>query len=294
MPNTSRSTLLAACLAVVYVVWGSTYLAIHFVVEGIPPLISSAIRNLCAGAILLAFLKWRRAAWPALGQWRNGVFIGFMMMGLGNGFVCVAETSVPSGLAALVIAGVPVFAILFAWAMSGVRPRWLEGVGVGLALAGMALLNLDMHSAASPSAIVLLLVAAGSWACAMVLQRRLDMPVGPMSAAVQMLGGGVSLVAMSALRGERFVPASVPASAWLALAYLVVFGSIIAYTAFIYLIGHSRPALATSYAYVNPVVAVGLGALFAGEAVSGAIVAGMTVILAGVGLVMIGSARRVV
>jgi drug/metabolite transporter (DMT)-like permease len=154
------------------------------------------------------------------------------------------------------------------------------------------LLNLDMHAAARPSAIAVLLVAAASWACAMVLQRRLDMPTGAMSAAVQMLGGGASLVAMSALRGERFAPASVPPSAWLALAYLVVFGSIVAYTAFVYLIGHARPALATSYAYVNPVVAVGLGALFAGEAVSAAIVAGMTVILAGVGLVMIGGARR--
>jgi drug/metabolite transporter (DMT)-like permease len=292
MPNTSRSTLLVACLAIVYVVWGSTYLAIHFVVDGIPPLISSAIRNLCAGPILLAFLKWRGAAWPTPRQWRNGALIGFMMMGLGNGFVCLAETSVPSGLAALVVAGVPVFALLFAWGLSGTRPRLLEWLGIALGLGGMALLNFDLHAAASPSAVAVLFVAAASWAGATVLQRRLDMPAGPMSAAVQMLGGGASLVAMSALRSERFVPAAVPASAWIALAYLVVFGSIVAYTAFVYVIAHSRPALATSYAYVNPVVAVGLGALFAGEAVGGAIVAGMTVILAGVGLVVIGSARR--
>ena len=291
MPNLSRSTLLVACLAIVYLVWGSTYLAIHFVVDGIPPLISSALRNFCAGPILFAFLKWRGAAWPTLRQWRNGALIGFMMMGLGNGFVCLAETSVPSGLAALVIAGTPVFAILFAWGLFGVRPWLLEWLGIGLALVGMALLNLDLHAAASPWAVVVLFIAAASWACATVLQPRLDLPKGPMSAAVQMLGGGASLVVMSALRGERFVPATVPASSWFALAYLVVFGSIVAYTAFVYVIGHSRPALATSYAYVNPVVAVALGVVFAGETVSWPIVAGMAVILAGVGLVMLGGRR---
>ena len=144
----------------------------------------------------------------------------------------------------------------------------------------------------NPPRSTLLFIAAASWAAATVLQRRLDMPAGPMSAAVQMLGGGASLVVMSVLRGERFDVQAVPMSAWLALAYLVVFGSIVAYTAFVYVIGHSRPALATSYAYVNPVVAVGLGVLVAGESVSWPIVAGMTVILAGVGLVMVGSARR--
>jgi drug/metabolite transporter (DMT)-like permease len=292
MPNPSRSTLLAICLAIVYVVWGSTYLAIHFVVDGIPPLASSAIRNLCAGPLLLAFLTWRGVAWPTSRQWRNGTLIGFMMMGLGNGFVCLAETSVPSGLAALVVAGVPVFAMLFAWGLFGARPRLLEWMGIAISLSGMALLNFDLHAAASPVGIAVLFVAAASWALATVLQPRLDLPRGPMSAAVQMVGGGACLVVMAALHGERFVPSAVPASSWLALAYLVVFGSLVAYTAFVYVIGHSRPALATSYAYVNPVVAVGLGVLFAGETASWPILAGMAVILAGVGLVMLGGRRR--
>ena len=292
MPNPSRSTLLAACLAIVYVVWGSTYLAIHYVVDGIPPLASSAIRNLCAGPILLAFLKWRGLAWPTWRQWRNGALIGFMMMGLGNGFVCLGETKVPSGLASLVVAGVPLFAMLFAWGLFGARPRLLEWAGVFLGLVGMALLNLDLHAASNPGAIGVLFIAAAAWACATVLQPRLDLPKGPMSAAVQMLGGGLSLVVMATLHGERFDPAAVPMSSWLALAYLVVFGSLVAYTAFVYVIGHSRPALATSYAYVNPVVAVGLGALFVGETISLPIVAGMAVILTGVGLVMAGARRR--
>jgi len=292
MPNASRSTLLVACLAIVYVVWGSTYLAIHFVVDGIPPLASSAIRNLFAGPILLGFLKWRGVAWPTWRQWRNGALVGFMMMGLGNGFVCLAETRVPSGLASLVVAGVPLFAMLFAWGLFRARPRLLEWLGVALGLAGMALLNFDLHAAANPGAIAVLFIAAASWALATVLQPRLDLPAGPMSAAVQMVGGACSLVVMAALHGERFDPAAVPASSWLALAYLVVFGSIVAYTAFVYVIAHARPALATSYAYVNPVVAVGLGALFAGETISGPIVAGMAVILTGVGLVMAGGRRR--
>jgi len=292
MPTLSRSTLLALCLAIVYVVWGSTYLAIHFVVEGIPPLASSAIRNLCAGPILLAFLLWRGVAWPTLRQWRNGGIVGFMMMGLGNGFVCLAETRVPSGLAALVVAGVPLFAMVCAWGLFGARPRLLEWLGVVLGLVGMALLNFDLRAAANPGAVALLFIAAAAWAAASVLQPHLDLPRGPMSAAVQMVGGGVSLVVMAALHGERFAPAAVPASSWLALAYLVVFGSLLAYTAFVHVIGHARPALATSYAYVNPVVAVGLGALFAGESVSLPIAAGMAVILAGVGLVMAGGRRR--
>ncbi len=292
MSNSSRSTLLAACLAIVYVVWGSTYLAIHFVVDGLPPLASSAIRNLCAGPILLAFMLARGAAWPTWRQWRNGALIGFMMMGLGNGFVCLGETRVPSGLASLVVAGVPLFSMLFAWSLFGARPRLLEWLGVVLGLAGMALLNLDLHAVDNPGAIAVLFIAAASWALATVLQPRLDLPKGPMSAAVQMLGGGASLVVMAALHGERFDPSTVPASSWWALAYLVVFGSLVAYTAFIYVIGHARPALATSYAYVNPVVAVGLGALFAGEAISAPIMAGMAVILAGVGLVMAGARRR--
>jgi drug/metabolite transporter (DMT)-like permease len=292
MPTPPRSTLLVACLGIVYLVWGSTYLAIHYVVEGIPPLASSALRNFCAGPLLLAFLKWRGAPWPTWRQWRNGALIGTMMMGFGNGFVCLAETRVPSGLAALIIAGTPVFAILFAWGFFGVRPRVLEWLGIALGLAGMALLNFDLHAAASPIYVALLFVAGASWAAATVLQPRLDLPKGPMSAAVQMLGGGTSLVAMAALHGERLDVAAVPLSSWLALAYLVVFGSIVAYTAFVYVIGHSRPALATSYAYVNPVVAVGLGVLFAGETVSAPMLAGMAVILAGVGLVVVGNSRK--
>jgi drug/metabolite transporter (DMT)-like permease len=289
MPK-SRQSLLVACLAIVYVVWGSTYLAIRVAIEGLPPLLLSAIRNLCAGPLVLAWLFWRGAPWPTWRQWRNGMFIGFMMMSIGNGFVCVAEQSVPSGIAALVIGTTPVFAILFGWGF-GTRPRMLEWLGVLLGLGGMLLLNADLHVAGSPGAFLLLVVATASWSFASILQPRLDMPRAGTSAGVQMVGGGVCVLAMSLVRGEH-LPAQVPVQSWLALLYLTVFGSIVAYSAFVYVINHARPALATSYAYVNPVVAVALGALFVGEQVSLPLVAGMAVILAGVALVVIGNARK--
>ena len=287
----SRASLLIPCLLVVYVVWGSTYLAIHFAVESLPPLLLSAIRNLTAGVLLMSWLRWRGVGWPTPRQWRNGAFIGFMMMSVGNGFVCIAETRVPSGLAALVIASSPVFAIVFAWGF-GTRPRVLEWLGVGLGLVGMLLLNLDLHAAASPWAIGLLVIATMSWSFATILQPRLDMPRNGASAGVQMLGGGACLLVMAAARGERLDVHAVTASSWLALAYLIVFGSIVAYSAFIYVINHSRAALATSYAYVNPVVAVALGAGFAGERVSTPLLAAMAVILAGVALVVVAHARK--
>jgi drug/metabolite transporter (DMT)-like permease len=286
----SRASVLIACLVVVYLVWGSTYLAIRIALEGLPPLLMAAARNLVAGPLVLGWVFWRGAAWPTARQWRNGAIMGVMMMGLGNGGVCLAEQWVPSGIAALFVGGAPVFAIVFGLGF-GARPRLFEWLGVLLGLAGMFVLNFDVRAAASPAGVVLLVIATVSWSLATVLQPRLDMPKGAVSAGVQMVGGGVFLFAMSLLRGER-LQGSVPSQSWLALLYLIVFGSILAYTAFVYVINHSRPALATSYAYVNPVVAVGLGAAFAAEHVSGPQLLGMSVILAGVALVVIGHARQ--
>ncbi len=288
MPK-SRATLLIACLLVVYLVWGSTYFAIRLALDGLPPLRMAAWRNLVAGPVVLGWLLSRGAAWPTLRQWRNGVVMGIMMMGIGNGCVCLAERLVPSGLAALFVGSAPVFAIAFGLAF-GSRPRLFEWLGVLLGLAGLVVLNFDARAAASPAGVALLVLATASWSLATVLQPRLDMPRGPMSAGVQMVGGGVFLSLMSLVMGES-LPAVVPTHSWFALGYLIVFGSILAYPAFVYVIGHSRPALATSYAYVNPVVAVALGALFLAEPVSGAQLLGMAVILGGVAMVVVGHAR---
>jgi drug/metabolite transporter (DMT)-like permease len=276
----SRTSVLVACLVVVYLVWGSTYLAIHMALDGFPPLLMAGVRNLVAGPLLLGWLFWRGAAWPTSRQWRNGVVMGIMMMGLGNGCVCLAEQLVPSSIAALFVGGAPVFAILFGLGF-GARPRLFEWLGVLLGLAGMLVLNFDARAAGSPVGVMLLVTATASWSLASVLQPRLDMPLGGVSAGVQMVGGGVFLFAASRLRNEHLA-GPVPLQSWLALAYLIVFGSI----------NHSRPALATSYAYVNPVVAVGLGAAFAGERASAARLLGMAVILAGVALVVLGHSRQ--
>ena len=286
----SGASALVVCLALVYVLWGSTYLAIRIAIEGLPPLMLSGIRNLTAGSLLFTWMRLRGAPWPTPRQWRNGALIGFMMISLGNGFVCLAEESVPTGLAALVVATAPMFAIVFG-SLFGTRPRPLEWIGVLLGFVGVALLDLDHHAAARPGAVLLLVVASGAWSFATVLQPRLDLPRGGASASVQMLGGGVCVMGMSLLHGDR-LPAAVPLQSWLALAYLVVFGSIVAFSAFVYVINHSRPALATSYAYVNPVVAIALGVAFAGEHVTWPLAAAMLVILAAVALVVLGHARK--
>ncbi|MDR3429531.1 drug/metabolite exporter YedA [Silvimonas sp.] len=286
----ARPAILILCLAIVYVVWGSTYLGIRVGLEGFPPLLLAAIRMTTAGCLLLGWFKWRKVVWPSARQWKNGIIIGTMMMSIGNGFVCLAEQSVPSGLAALLVASGPVFAILFGW-LFGTRPKVMEWLGVGLGITGVALLNFDASAAASPGGVILVVIAAATWSFATILQPRLDMPKGGMSAGVQMLGGGVMLFIMSQIHGEH-LPAHIPAASIGALLYLITFGSIMAYSAFVYVINHSRPALATSYAYVNPVVAVLLGAAFAGESISLPLLGGMAVILAGVALIVIGHARK--
>src|SRR5471030_2390885 len=183
MPK-SRASVLLACLVVVYLVWGSTYLAIRIALEGLPPLLMAAMRNLVAGPLVLGWMFWRGGGvWPTPRQWRNGVLMGVMMMGFGNGFVCLAEQRVPSGIAALFVGGAPLFAILFGLAF-GARPRLLEWLGVLLGLAGMFVLNFDARAAASPVGVVLLVIATASWSLATVLQPRLDMPKGGVSAGV--------------------------------------------------------------------------------------------------------------
>ncbi|UXY15745.1 drug/metabolite exporter YedA [Chitiniphilus purpureus] len=289
MKPASGQTVLALCLLTMYLVWGSTYLAIRIGVAQLPPLTLAALRFVAAGGAMLVVLRWRGVAWPTFGETRNALLIGTLMLGVGNGAVCIAEKTVPSGLAALLVACGPLFAILIAWGW-GSRPRAAEWLGIALGLAGVAILNFDARLAASPTGFALIVLAAATWAFASVLQGRIRMPEGPMSAAIQMAGGGMVLTVAAWLAGER-MPAQVHWHGWAALAYLTVFGSLVAYNAYVYVLRHARPALAMSYAYVNPAVAVALGALFAGEALSLPILLGMAVILAAVVLIALGQQR---
>jgi drug/metabolite transporter (DMT)-like permease len=209
---------------------------------------------------------------------------------MGNGLVCYAEQSVASGLAAVAVAAMPLFAAVFG-GLYGQWPRRMEWLGLGVGFAGVVLLNLGGGMAAAPLGAIALLVAAMSWAFGSVWSRRRNMPPAAMNTAAQMLTGGTVLFVGALLFGERF-PAAPSMASTLSLVYLAAMGSLVAFTAYLYLLNTVRPALATSYAYVNPPVGVLFGALLGGETVHAFDVVAMGVILAGVALIALGRERR--
>ncbi|SMB94473.1 drug/metabolite exporter YedA [Deinococcus hopiensis] len=268
-------------LALVYVVWGSTYFGIKVAIESLPPLGMLGLRFLVAGAVLFAFLRLRGAAMPTLRQWSASAAVGLLLLGGGTGLVTLAERDASSSVAALVIAVSPLFAALFG-RLWGERTSGREWLGIGVGLLGIALLNVgELH--ATPLAALLLILAPLCWTFGSQWSRRLPLPAGLMGSAAEMLAGGVILMGLSLTTGEHW-KAPTSASLW-ALAYLTVFGSLVAYSAYMYLVAHTRPALATSYAYVNPVVAVLLGVGFGGEHLSALGWGALGVILTGVVLV---------
>ncbi len=212
---------------------------------------------------MYAYLRWRGAPAPTLAQWASCFAVGTLLLLGGNGAVAYAEQTVASGIAALVVATVPLWTLLFA-ALWKKYPTRRELPGVLLGFVGMVVLNLAGNLRGSPTGAVILLLAPASWAFGSVWSWRLPLPAGMMNSAAQMLGGGLALMAMSFAMGEHL--ADVPSlKAVVALAYLVVFGSFVAFSAYPYLLHMVRPAVATSYAYVNPPIAVLLGVALAGE-----------------------------
>ncbi len=282
-----RALIILSLLAV-YLIWGSTYLGIRIALESWPPFLMSALRFLAAGVVMYAFLRWRGVAAPTPRQWRNTVVTGTLLLAAGNGLVCYAEQTVSSSLAAVAIAGMPLFAALFA-GLYGRWPRPRDWLGIVVGFSGVILLNLGGEMRASPAGAIALVAAPLCWAFGLVWSRHQDMPDPLMSTAAQMLTGGAVLVLVTLLLGESW-PAAPTLRATAALAYLTVFGSLVAFTAYIYLLQHVRPALATSYAYVNPPIAVALGVWLLGERFSSWELAAMVVILAGVAVIL--SARR--
>lgn len=265
MPASRRfSLVLIGAFLALYLVWGSTYLFIRIGVESWPPLLMAGIRFMVAGSLLYGFLRWRGVPAPTWPQWRAAGAIGFLLLSCGNGGVTLAEhAGVASGVAALAIATVPLFTLLFGL-LWGQRNTRLEWAGILMGLAGIALLNLGSNLQASPMGSALILFAAAAWAFGSVWSKTLPLPQGAMASAAEMLVGGAALLIGSALSGERMTQMPT-AAGWAALAYLVFFGSILAFSAYMYLLKNVRPAAATSYAYVNPAVAVLLGIVFAGE-----------------------------
>src|SRR6267142_3844862 len=278
--KTERSRILLA-LGSLYVIWGSTFLAIRIALEGFPPLMLAGIRYTVAGVVTYAFVRLRGSPAPTRTQWRSSLIVGTLLVS-GNACVVIAEQWVTSGVAAVAIASVPLWVALVA----GLFGRWPsrgEWVGLGVGLVGVALLQTGGDMRANPAGAILLTVSCASWAFGSIYSRRLPMPAGLMASAAQMLAGGTVILAVALLHGERLhaVPS---AHATLALGYLIVAGSIVAYSAYQYLLSRVRPTLAASYAYVNPVVAVGLGAAVAGESVAPRAVGALALILSGVAM----------
>ena len=284
-------------LGIVYVVWGSTYLAIRYAIEGFPPLLSAALRFLAAALLMLGFLCVRRpSALRATGaQLTTAAVSGILLLAGGNGLVTVAEQRIDSGLAALLIACVPLWIVILR-ALLRDRPSAATAIGVLIGLAGVALIFLPGGSGSiDVGYAALAVVAALSWAIGSLLVTRLPVPAYPlMLTAVQMVAGGLVLLAAAAAAGElsRFAPADAPGSAWFALGYLIVFGSLVAFTAYVWLLGNAPVSLVATYAYVNPAVAVLLGALVAGERLTGAELAGGLVVLGAVALVVTAESRN--
>ena len=288
MDRPSPRSRVVLALGAVYLIWGSTYLVLRYVVEVLPAFFTASLRYLVAGAALYAILRARGVAAPTRRQWLLSIPVGGLMFLVGNGFVAVAEERVSSGLAAVACAATPLFACVLSLPF-GERPSRLEWAGVALGFGGVVLLALGDLSAASGSGALLLLAPVG-WSLGSVLSRRLSLPAGSMSAATQMLGGGVLTFAAAVVRGEH-LPTALPGRAVLALFYLIAFGSIVAFSAYTYLLRHTTTALATSSSYVNPVLAVLLGAVLGGERPSAGLLAPGALVVLGVAIVALGRAR---
>ena len=283
-----RHWLVPAALLIVYVVWGSTFLGIRIALTGFPPFMLAALRFAAAGVAMYAWLRLRGAPAPTRLQWRNAAVTGVLLLCFGNGMVCYAEQYVDSGIAAVAVACEPLLVAVIV-ALYRERLRRAEIAGLVVGFIGVVLLNSGGELRGSPWAAAALLFAALCWAFGSIWSRRQDMPKGPMNVAAQMLCASVGLALMTLVTGER-LPAHIPLQSVLALTYLAVFGSIIAFTAYLFLLKTVRPALSASYAYVNPPVAVLFGVLLAGERVGVLELAGMAVILIGVGTIALAKA----
>ncbi|MFF0205888.1 EamA family transporter [Streptomyces sp. NPDC005017] len=281
-----------AALVIVYVVWGSTYLGIKVVVETMPPFLSAAARFVVAGLLLAAFLAVRhgpsvlRVTRRELGC---AALVGLLLLVGGNGLVVFAERTVPSGLAALLIAVVPAWMVVLRTAV-GDRPGRGAYGGVLLGLAGLAVLTLPgLSGDVRISGVLTVMAATVLWSVGSFSSSRLPMPKNPfVASAYEMVAGGLGCAVLAATRGEQrgLDLSAFSTRSWIALVYLIVFGSLVAFTAYVWLL-HSAPlSLTATYAYVNPVVAVVLGAIILGETVTWPIALGGAVVVAGVCLIV--------
>ena len=276
----------AAALGTVYLLWGSTYLAIAYVVESLPPLLAAGARFMTAGLMLISFVvaqdRWRARrglprrhppGWPRAIEWRTAFIVGALLLLGGNGMVSLAEQTIPSGIAAVMIATTPIWLSVIDAALTRRMPSLLAIGGLLVGLAGVAILLLPSTGLDSlnPAGIGILVLAAISWASGSHYARRGPLPSNQLlGTGLEQLAGGIVLFAAGLAVGEigSFDPARVTTASLVALAFLVVFGSLVAFTVYVWLLNHVAVTTVATYAYVNPVVAVALGVAFRHEALS--------------------------
>ena len=285
--------LIVACVAAIWLIWGSTYLAIKWALVSFPPFFQMGTRFVAAGLVLGAIARWRGAAWPTRGEWFSAAVLGALMIGGGYGATALAQVSVSSGLVVAFIAVVPALVAL-AQMPYGVRPARLEACGIALGLAGVLLLTQGQGFGASPAGLVAITIACGTWSLGTVWARHglpggraLTLAAGAMGYGSQMLLGGALLLAASWLAGEQasWPPDGRALACWL---YLVVAGSLVGFSAYMLLLQRTSATLASSYTLVNPVIGLVLGVTLGGELVSGPEWAAAAVVMVGVVLLLLG------
>jgi drug/metabolite transporter (DMT)-like permease len=271
----------AIALGTVYIVWGSTYLAIAYVVDTLPPFLAGSARFLAAGSLLLAFLlaqdRYRRARGqpsalvrPKLVEWRTAAIVGTLLLLGGNGLVSAAEQRIPSSIAAVVIATVPIWMNVLDGILTRRAPSLLTLGGLAVGLVGVAILLYPTQGIdrLDPLGIGMVVVSALCWSCGSLYARRGRLPANQLQGSgMEQVAGGLAMLAAALLLGEpgRLAVGSISTASLLGLGYLIVFGSLLAFTAYVWLLEHAPISTVATYAYVNPVVAVGLGVLFRAE-----------------------------
>ncbi len=282
-PSSRDRWLVWAALFSLYIIWGSTYLGIRYAVDTIPPMLMTSGRFLISGIIMYAFLRFRGAVNPTPRQFWNAGLVGVFLICGGNGFVTLAEHSgVPSGIAATAVASVTIWTGLWS-GLWGQWPRKLEWLGVAVGFVGVVILTLEGNLRTNPFGLIVF-CAPICWSFGSILSRNIEMPQGLMASAIEMIVAGIVSVPIGLLLGERItqMPST---SSLLATGYLITFGSLIGFNAYIFVLSKVRPTLATSYAYVNPVVALFLGVAIGGEKLGANAIIALPIILAGVAVI---------
>jgi drug/metabolite transporter (DMT)-like permease len=293
-PVSRTSSLVIIAFGLVYVVWGSTYLAIRVGIESFPPLLLAGSRHLLTGLILYPILRGKTGVRPTAAHWRMSFITGCLLLFIGNGGVCIAERTVPSGVTALLVATVSLWMVLVDWLRpGGTRPGPRVVAGLLLGFGGLALLvgpkNLGGSGRVDPFGVGILVIASLAWASGSVYSKHAGGPSSPLlGVAMQSLAGGVCLWIAGLLSGEvgSLHLRAVSTRSWLAMAYLILFGSMVGFTAYIYILKKSTATRVATYAFVNPVVALFLGWLLIGESITLRTVIAAAVILTAVLLVI--------